>query len=85
MLQNWGPIAVIIAGYLLGIYFQNWSIAHLDKRIDDVGKRFDDVGKRFDDVLRRIDDTRDLLRAEMRAMKTEIVAEIERQANRKVV
>jgi hypothetical protein len=78
MLQNWGPIAVIIAGYLLGIYFQNWSIAHLDKRIDDVGKR-------FDDVLRRIDDTRDLLRAEMRAMKTEIVAEIERQANRKVV
>jgi hypothetical protein len=27
-LTNWGPVAVIVAGYLLGIYFQN-------KRLDD--------------------------------------------------
>lgn len=64
MLQNWGALAMIVGGYLLGIYFQNRSIAH----IDDMGKRFDDLGK-------RIDDARDTLRAEMRAMKAEIVDE----------
>jgi cell division protein FtsL len=78
LLQNWGAIAVIVGGYLLGIYFQNRSIAHLDKRIDDQGKRFDDVNK-------RIDDLRDTLRSDMRAMKAEILMELEKQANRKLV
>lgn len=71
MLQNWGAVAVIVGGYLLGIYFQNRGIAHLDKRIDDVNKR--------------IDDFKEVLRAEIRALKAEILAEIGKQVNQKLV
>lgn len=39
-LSEWEPIAVIVAGYLLGIYFQN-------RRIDDLK---DTMNKRFDDM-----------------------------------
>jgi hypothetical protein len=38
--NQWGPIAVIVVGYLLGIYFQN-------RRIDDLK---DSMNKRFDDM-----------------------------------
>lgn len=39
-LNQWGPAAVIVGGYLLGIYFQN-------RRIDDLR---DSMNKRFDDL-----------------------------------
>ena len=45
---QWGPVAVIVGGYLLGIYFQN-------RRIDDlrIQSAFDDLrtsmNNRFDD------------------------------------
>ena len=39
-LQQWAPVAIIVAGYLLGFYFQN-------RRVDDLITRFD---KRIDDL-----------------------------------
>lgn len=46
IISQWGPVAVIVGGYLLGIYFQSRSIARLDHRIDDLR---DAMNKSFDD------------------------------------
>jgi len=55
---NWGPVAVIVGGYLLGIYFPNRSSAQLGKRIDDLrtgmNQRFGDVNNRLNDMNSRI-------------------------------
>lgn len=58
-LTQWGPVAVIVGGYLLGIYFQSRSIAHLDRRIDDLR---DSINKRFEDL-------RDLLKSEVKRLE----------------
>jgi uncharacterized protein (DUF2164 family) len=54
-LQQWGPVAVIVAGYVLGFYFQNRRI---DDLRDSMGKRMDDLrdamNRRFDDTNARI-------------------------------
>jgi hypothetical protein len=67
---QWGPVAVIVGGYLLGIYFQNRRIDDLrdsiNGRFDDMNKRFDDMNKRFDDTNRRFDDLHDLLKSEVK-------------------
>jgi hypothetical protein len=63
---QWGPIAVIVAGYLLGICFQN-------RRIDDLK---DTMNKRFDDMNRRQDDMRDLLKSEVNAWKSTLFGSI---------
>lgn len=39
-LQQWGPVAIIVGGYLLGFFFQNRRIDDLINRID---KRIDDL------------------------------------------
>ncbi len=61
-LAQWGPVAVILGGYLLGIFFQN-------RRIDDLK---DSMNKRFDDtnssVNKRFDDLRDLLKSEVKRL-----------------
>ncbi|MGP0074573.1 MAG: hypothetical protein ACLPWF_21875 [Bryobacteraceae bacterium] len=36
IINQWGLVAVIVVGYLLGAYCQSRSIAHLDRRIDDL-------------------------------------------------
>ncbi len=59
IMNQWGPVAVIVGGYLLGIYFQSRSIAQLDRRIDDLR---DSINKRFDDL-------RDLLKSEVRRLE----------------
>ena len=61
-LNQWGHVAVIVGGYLLGVYFQNRSIAHLDRRIDDLR---DSMNKRFDDM-------RDLIRSEIKRVEERI-------------
>lgn len=58
IMNQWGPVAVIVGGYLLGIFFQSRSISHLDRRIDDLR---DSLNKRFDD-------THDLLKSEVRRL-----------------
>jgi hypothetical protein len=45
---QWGPVAVIVGGYLLGIYFQN-------RRIDDLR---DSINRRLDDLRGAIGDSR---------------------------
>jgi archaellum component FlaC len=61
-LNQWGPVAVIVGGYLLGVYFQNRSIMHLDRRIDDLR---DSMNKRFDDM-------RDLIKSEIKRVEERI-------------
>lgn len=73
IINQWGPIAVIVGGYLLGIYFQNRRI---DDLRDAMSKRFDDLrdsmNKRFDDLHdsmnKRFDDSHDLLKSEVKRL-----------------
>ena len=62
VINQWGPVAVIVGGYLLGVYFQSRSIAHLDRRIDDLR----------DSVNRRFDDLRDLIKSENKRIEARI-------------
>jgi hypothetical protein len=70
IIGQWGPVAVIVAGYLLGIFFQNRRIDDLrdsiNKRFEDLRdllksevkrleERFDHVDERFEGVDRRFD------------------------------
>jgi hypothetical protein len=63
VVNQWGPVAVIVAGYLLGIYFQN-------RRIDDLR---DSMNRRFDDlrdvVNKRFDGSLDLLKSEVKRIE----------------
>jgi hypothetical protein len=74
MLNQGGPIAVIVGGYLLGIYFQSRSISHLDRRIDDLR---DSMTSRIDDLRdtmsKRFDDSNDLLRSEVKRLEDRLV------------
>ena len=57
VVTQWGPVAVIVGGYLLGIYFQNRRI---DDLRDSVNSRIDDLR---DSLNRRIDELRDSMNA----------------------
>lgn len=74
IINQWGPIGVIVGGYLLGIYFQSRSISHLDRRIDDLR---DSVNSRFDDLRgtmnKRFDDPNDLLKSEVKRLEDRLV------------
>ncbi len=63
IINQWGPVAVIVGGYLLGIYFQN-------RRIDDLR---DSMNRRFDDLRetmnKRFDDLHDLLKSEVKRVE----------------
>ena len=52
-LQQWGPVAVIVAGYLLGFYFQN---SRLNDFKDSINKRFDDMRDLVKSEVRRLDE-----------------------------
>ena len=60
--QLWGAVAVIVLGYVLGFYFQSRSIAHLDKRIDDLRA---ELNHRFDDL-------KDWIRSEVQRLEERI-------------
>ena len=68
-LSQWGPVAVIVGGYLLGIFFQNRRI---DDLRDSINSRFDGVNSRFDSVNKRFDDLRDLLKSEIKRVEERI-------------
>ncbi|HEX5227048.1 MAG TPA: hypothetical protein VFW44_05035 [Bryobacteraceae bacterium] len=72
-IYQWGPIAVIVGGYLLGIFFQSRSISHLDRRIDDLR---DSMTGRMDDLRnsmnKRFDDLHDLLKSEVKRVEERI-------------
>jgi Tfp pilus assembly protein PilN len=60
--QLWGAVVVIVLGYVLGFYFQSRSIAHLDKRIDDLRA---EINHRFDDL-------KDWIRSEVKRLEERI-------------
>jgi hypothetical protein len=53
IINQWGPVAVIIGGYLLGIFFQNRRI---DDLRDSMNKRFDDLRDLLKSEVKRIED-----------------------------
>jgi Tfp pilus assembly protein PilN len=71
--QLWGAVVVIVLGYALGFYFQSRSIAHLDKRIDDLRA---ELNHRFDDLRaalnHRFDDLKDWIRSEVKRLEDRI-------------
>jgi archaellum component FlaC len=75
--QTWGPAIVIIAGYLLGFYFQHRDIERLERRLN---QRIDDLrldlNKRIDDfrseINHRFDDLKDWIRSEVKRLEERI-------------
>ena len=61
-ISQWGPVAVIVGGYLLGIYFQNRRI---DDLRDSMNRRFDDLR---DSINKRFDGLHDLLKSEVKRL-----------------
>jgi hypothetical protein len=53
---QWGPVAVIVGGYLLGIYFQNRRI---DDLRDSINRRFDDLRELLKSEVKRLDERLD--------------------------
>jgi hypothetical protein len=62
IINQWGPDAVIVGGYLLGIYFQNRRI---DDLRDSMNRRFDDLR---DSMNKRFDGLHDLLKSEVKRL-----------------
>jgi len=53
IINQWGPVAVIVGGYLLGIFFQNRRI---DDLRDSMHKRFDDLRDLLKSGVKRIEE-----------------------------
>jgi hypothetical protein len=57
---QWGPALLVLLGILLGVLYNNRSITHLDKRIDDLGRhqeaRHNDLKDFFRSEIRRVED-----------------------------
>jgi chaperonin cofactor prefoldin len=53
VIGQWGPVAVIVGGYLLGIFFQNRRI---DDLRDSVNKRFDDLRDLLKSEVKRLEE-----------------------------
>ena len=49
--SQWGPVAVIVGGYLLGFFFQNRRI---DDLRDAMNKRFDDLRDLLKSEIKRV-------------------------------
>ncbi len=58
IVNQWGPVAVIVGGYLLGIFFQNRRI---DDLRDSMNKRFDDLRDLLKSEVKRIEERFDRL------------------------
>ena len=52
-LNQWGPVAVIVGGYLLGMFFQNHCI---DDLRDSMNKRFDDLRELLKSEIKRVEE-----------------------------
>jgi hypothetical protein len=52
-LNQWGPVAVIVGGYLLGMSFQNRRI---DDLRDSINKRFDDLRELLKSEIKRVEE-----------------------------
>jgi len=62
---QWGPVAVIVGGYLLGIYFQNRRI---DDLRDSMNRRFDDLRELVKSEVKRLDERLDRLESQVKRL-----------------
>ena len=53
LINQWGPVAVIVGGYLLGIFFQNRRI---DDLRDSINKRFEDLRDLLKSEVKRLEE-----------------------------
>jgi hypothetical protein len=53
IINQWGPVAVIVGGYLLGIFFQNRRI---DDLRDSIGHRFEDLRDLLKSEVKRLEE-----------------------------
>jgi predicted nucleic acid-binding Zn-ribbon protein len=65
VIGQWGPVAVIVGGYLLGIYFQNRRI---DDLRDSINRRFDDVRELLKSEVNRLESSINRLESEIKRL-----------------
>jgi hypothetical protein len=53
IMNQWGPVAVIVGGYLLGIFFQNRRI---DDLRDSMNRRFEDLRDLLKSEVKRLEE-----------------------------
>jgi chromosome segregation ATPase len=53
IVNQWGPVAVIVVGYLLGIFFQNRRI---DDLRDSMNTRFEDLRDLLKSEIKRLEE-----------------------------
>jgi archaellum component FlaC len=72
-LSNWGPVVVIVLGYVIGFYFQNRRI---DDLRDAINQRFAAVDARLSDLNSKMDsrfaDLKDFVRSEISRLEDRI-------------
>src|ERR1700733_6546023 len=65
LINQWGAVAVIVGGYLLGIYFQNRRI---DDLRDSINRRFDDVRELLKSEVNRLESSINRLESEIKRL-----------------
>ena len=64
--NNWGPAAIIILGYVVGLYFQN-------KRLDDFKEGlYKYLGSEFESITKEFAAVRTELRSEVKRLEDKI-------------
>lgn len=78
--QLWLAVVVIVAGYVLGFYFQNRRIDDLrDSLRNEINGRFADIKDLFRSEVNRLDD---LIRSEVKRLEDLIRSEVKRLDDR---
>ncbi len=70
IINQWGPVAVIVGGYLLGIFFQNRRI---DDLRDSIGHRFEDLRDLLKSEVKRLEERFDRVDERLERLEHPIV------------
>ena len=69
-INQWGPVAVIVGGYLLGIFFQNRRI---DDFRDSINRHLDDLRDLLKSEVKRLEERLDHVEARLGRLENAIV------------
>ncbi len=69
-MNQWGPVAVIVGGYLLGFFFQNRRI---DDLRDSMNRRFDDLRDLLKSEVKRLEERFDRVDQRLERLEHPIV------------
>ncbi len=69
-MNQWGPVAVIVGGYLLGIFFQNRRI---DDLRDSMNRRFEDLRDLLKSEVKRLEERFDRVDERLERLEHPIV------------